>query len=322
MAEEPIENDWDIVIAKTHKYLSEKFNDTVAKHFMKYIEDYDDLKDITVITDDLEDEDDEDSYQNSNIVDEIGNNADLTDDKKKYLFTKLRVCFGLENDTIDIKLLNQLDFNITKQEIIDARKYMTTQCPGLIGMEDQTLFKVIAIGMKNNIPLLSLLNDLFQYWKLNTTNKIEHYSENEWVSKSKYLSSIKKKEVQQLIIGGIRSYSRRILPGPNATNYQFIDDSLSEYINIILNTSTMIKNVIETSKNKLLFPLQFDLWIVPKDVNKTVMTTTLNPDLSDDSDDDDDDDDNSTNDKQEKKYEYDPFFDIIKIKKKIYKKNI
>eukprot|EP01084_Bolivina_argentea_P286894 492230_1 len=284
------DDEWEDIKSRTHQYLETKFNAKVAKAFTECCTQYDDLEEVK---NDLE-YDDEDSWENSGIVQEIADAATLTDEKQKVLFHRLRVCMGLEEESAEslgISLLDELDFKVKPEDIKKAAQYWATQCPGFSGSNDQTMLKLIAIGMNNDIPLLSLLNDLYQIWRLELAareNKMQ-VSENEWVNSSKYLSSLKDKTVKQLIIAGLRSYSRRVLPSPILKPHVLVADSLAQYVQIITNMANMVKTMVQ-SNDKQCLPLQIDLWILSKEL-QVEKSLGMMPDDSDDDDEEDEDDD-------------------------------
>eukprot|EP01083_Nonionella_stella_P212974 768533_1 len=79
-----------------------------------------------------------------------------------------------------------------------------------------------------------------------------------------YLSSLTNKEVKQLIIAGLHSYSHLVFPSPIPKPHVLLAGSLSEYIQlIIVNTPNMVQTMVQ-SNDKLNLPLQIDLWILSK----------------------------------------------------------
>eukprot|EP01084_Bolivina_argentea_P155686 271305_1 len=91
---EPKQLSWDEIFKKAPTYLTQQFNGKVANRFLKYVQDEEIEEDnMDYITDDLEED-----WESSNIIDEIGNDLNMTDDKRKLLFSKLRILFGLDAD--------------------------------------------------------------------------------------------------------------------------------------------------------------------------------------------------------------------------------
>ena len=254
-------------LQEMYDYLEQQFNKDVKEKFKEMHDD--NFGDVNSMAYSVKDAEALDDYGFD--LEEV-NGIENNDEEMGRLFTAIKVCFGYEKEDNFVKLLSQLDFNVNKTDIENAKKYVIQQIPGFVGIEDKTFFELQAVGLKNKIPIMPLLNDLYQFWRLHTNQK--DIGENEWYASSKYLSSIKDKKKKELIIGGIRSYGRRILPSPVVNNIQSkVNDSLSQYIKLVLHTTECIKNLIDTSNASL--PLQIDVWIIPKNVHKTGMVYNL-----------------------------------------------
>ena len=141
------EKSWDEIIKAAPSYLTKKFNKTVSKRFMKYVEDEEvEAENMDYITDDLEED-----WESSNIIDEIGNECNLNDAKRKLLFEKLRILFGLDPDDGDVTMLDELDFTVTEKDMTTALEELSKQCPGLVSNDmktDKAFLRAIAIGKK------------------------------------------------------------------------------------------------------------------------------------------------------------------------------
>ena len=144
------ERTWEEIIKAAPTYLSKNFNNNVATRFMKYLEEEEvDEDNIDYVTDDLEED-----WESSNIIDEIGNECNLNNSKRKLLFDKLRILFGLDEGNInvaDITLLHELDFNIHQKHMNSAIQYMTQQCPNLMSKDaetDKSFIRALAVGRK------------------------------------------------------------------------------------------------------------------------------------------------------------------------------
>ena len=96
--------------------------------------------------------------------------AAMKDQKKK---PKRNYSPEAKNDDV-IAQLDRLDFRFLKQDkqglVEKTKQIYTEQCPGLTDEQQQKdLWKTLAVGVKNNIPLLPLIVDSF------SRDRIAHY---------------------------------------------------------------------------------------------------------------------------------------------------
>jgi len=307
-------DDTNARVAKAKEDLKRRFGDALANAFSAAQAEFE--YDISNWKDDLDE-----GYEGSAIIDEMSSRLhDVSGVTLQKVYARLRVHFGIDEEDLAAAItgLDELNFNVEEQDINTARAYFTA-VPGFQGgkeTKDKVFFQLEAIARKNNVPILPLLNDLYQYWKVHTTKKGDK-GVNQWVADSEYLSKKLDKNKQESIIGGINSYNHRVLPAPSFPATKKVHDSLSEFAEIIFNTTESIKSLIEKSD---VLPIQIDLWIIPKNAHRMEMNMVM-AGLPDDDDDDEDDEEEDDDDEKSDDDEGDgnPVVDLGDIAKLLQK---
>jgi hypothetical protein len=275
---------WEDIIARAPKFLANHFNQDVSDKFMEYCEE-EEFDDVALVKDDIE------SWDDSSIIETIAEDLNWTDDQRKKLWQKLRVLCEID---VGVTMPDDMNFDLTDADVMAAKKYMDVQCPGMFGSnKDKVLLQAIAIGLKNDVPLLPLIFDIYLKYRLEKSLQLsrkgkkakQNVTPHDWETSSKYLSD--HQQEFKSIVSAVANYQARMFNPVMLTPFIKFNDSLSEFLKIAINACNMVHSLIQSNHP---LPLQVDVWLIPKGSAEGGfdMCNALGDEDSDDEDDGDD----------------------------------
>eukprot|EP01083_Nonionella_stella_P296730 1007924_1 len=129
---------------------------------------------------------------------------------------------------------------------------------------------VVAIGMKNDFPLLNWLTDTYSRFRINNyyLNKPD-FATVGWKKKYKFLNSLEKsqKRAAEKLDSSIKSFFKRMFNSIMLHNtISVFDDNINEYIEYFI----AMNEAIQTLATKNIVPFQVDMWIIPANVESAI----------------------------------------------------
>eukprot|EP00484_Ammonia_sp_Unknown_P029668 CAMPEP_0197043950 /NCGR_PEP_ID=MMETSP1384-20130603/20119_1 /TAXON_ID=29189 /ORGANISM="Ammonia sp." /LENGTH=535 /DNA_ID=CAMNT_0042475327 /DNA_START=35 /DNA_END=1642 /DNA_ORIENTATION=+ len=184
--------------------------------------------------------------------------------------------------------LEDLKWTLQKSEPKAAKDIMQQSCPGKFETDkDQAFMDVLAVGKKNNVPMMIWLFDTYSRYRLN-----QFYLNGQVVQTLDFHSKYhlfrwlqtKSKRLVPKLESAISSFERRLCPTVSLTKpVSLIEDDINKYADYFIAMQEAVSSLV---KNQELgaAPCQIDLWIIPKGVCSGI-------DDEDDPDEEDPDDD-------------------------------
>eukprot|EP00486_Rosalina_sp_Unknown_P002586 CAMPEP_0201568902 /NCGR_PEP_ID=MMETSP0190_2-20130828/10226_1 /ASSEMBLY_ACC=CAM_ASM_000263 /TAXON_ID=37353 /ORGANISM="Rosalina sp." /LENGTH=350 /DNA_ID=CAMNT_0047990563 /DNA_START=28 /DNA_END=1077 /DNA_ORIENTATION=- len=226
-------------------------------------------------------------------------------------------------------LVDSLDFEfLTKDRNIvsETKQEYAKQCPGLSDdAEQMDLWQTLAVGKKNNFPILPLIVDAF------SRDRLEYYLKRKgslqlqsWSVNYPTLKALSKdKPRQQMMKAAAQTFFHRYSAMIQLPCQEKYVDSIESFCDYIGEATSFINTLLDG--DMISPPFQIELMIIP---NKVIDMTDQDSDGDDDDDDDfDDDDDDTDEDSDEdaddgKQDDYDPYKEIKDIKSKLEELNV
>uniref|UniRef100_A0A7S0TEF2 Uncharacterized protein n=1 Tax=Elphidium margaritaceum TaxID=933848 RepID=A0A7S0TEF2_9EUKA len=176
-----------------------------------------------------------------------------------------------QNKTFD---LSEINWSLSSKDAAEPSKLIKQQCPNVFGKEDdKAFFDVVAIGNKNNIPIVTWLMDTFFRYRINafmleqrTVGIPEFVSE---YALFKDLRASQSKKMVHKLESVFATFGKRFCPDMSLTQtFALVDDDLNEFADYYIAMHGAIESLIKGA-NKGLVPCQIDFWVIPKNVTSS-----------------------------------------------------
>eukprot|EP01084_Bolivina_argentea_P086742 156757_1 len=229
-------------------------------------------EEIDVLIDDFEE-----GFDESIILESITHDYNILDHDKQTLCKTIHYLlstFNTRSSKPTSLNLNKIDSTYTETQVNAVRKLVSSQIKSLVSNNtDLAIFKVLAIGEKNNLPLLMYLIDMFHRWRLKAylAPKSKHHKLNVTVDDFFVDTEIENKSNENMsdtYRQAIKACIHRngICPLLQLNIRPKIHDSAQIYTKYCLAVLQSVNAMIPMQNLSIHFPAQIDVWIIPKHI--------------------------------------------------------